>query len=79
MLDEQRQGHGPSPLLDAALSENELIEQQHEGDDLVDQNVHSHEFSTDQAYLLYASHSLSMWNSRMYEYGVVRPPIDDAL
>ena len=79
MLDEQRQGHGLSPLLDSALSADETGEQHHDGNGLNDRNAHSHEFTTRQAYLLYASHSLSMWNSRMYEYGVVRPPIDDAL
>ena len=30
------------------------------------------EFTGRQAYRLYVSHSLSMWNSRMYEFGVVR-------
>ena len=32
------------------------------------------ELTNRQAYCLYVSHSLSMWNSRMYEYSVVRLP-----
>ena len=30
------------------------------------------ELTSRQAYCLYVSHSLSMWNSRMYEFSVVR-------
>ena len=31
-----------------------------------------HDMTSRQAYCLYVSHSLSMWNSRMYEFSVVR-------
>ena len=32
------------------------------------------ELTSRQPYCLYVSHSLSMWNSRMYEYRIVRLP-----
>lgn len=40
----------------------------------VENNVdddHFDEVTTGQAYCLYLSHFLSMWNSRMYEFGAV--------
>ena len=39
-----------------------------EGDDVVLFDV----LTKRQAYCLFMSHTLSMWNSRMYEFGVVR-------
>ena len=40
--------------------------QEEEGDDA--------SLTTRQAYCLFISHFLSMWNSRMYEFAVVREP-----
>ena len=37
-----------------------------------DHNVRSDSLTKRQAYCLFLSHILSMWNSRMYEFGVVR-------
>lgn len=73
MRDEQTQGHDYSPLPDSTLSANEVDEQEHDDDQLSNRNTPHNEFTERQAYFLYTSHSLSMWNSRMYEYGVVRP------
>ncbi|KAL8825515.1 MAG: hypothetical protein Q9191_004372 [Dirinaria sp. TL-2023a] len=72
MLDEHRQGHDYSPFPDSTLSRNEVDEPEHDDDGLSDENTHDDEFTKRQAYFLYISHSLSMWNSRMYEYGVVK-------
>lgn len=36
------------------------------------QDAYSDNVTSGQAYCLYVSHSLSMWNSRMYEFAVVR-------
>ncbi len=46
--------------------------------------VKSHDARVDdvtsrQAYCLYVSHALSMWNSRMYEFAMVRFPFTDTL
>ena len=35
--------------------------------------AHSDELTRKQAWCLYLSHFLSMWNSRMYEFAAVRP------
>ena len=39
-----------------------------------DQDASAHDdLTSHQAYYLYVSHFLSMWDSRMYEFAVVRP------
>ena len=35
-------------------------------------HAHSDELTKRQAYYLFMSHTLCMWNSRMFEFGVVR-------
>lgn len=42
-------------------------------EDVVNDSQHAQvdELDSTQAYCLYVSHLLSMWNSRMYEFGVV--------
>lgn len=67
MLD-NAQSANLSPINSAVVPVNEI-------DDSIDDDGHDtpfDDFTGRQAYRLYVSHSLSMWNSRMYEFSVVR-------
>lgn len=45
-------------------------QESHDGEEAHD--AYSNSLTKRQAYCLFISHILSMWNSRMYEFGVVR-------
>lgn len=74
MLDNASQELSSPPFVCSPSSSNEAEEQQrrrHESDDQDVRDVNTDVLTKYQACCLYASHSLSMWDSRMYEFAVV--------
>lgn len=75
MLGNTRRQHSPPPGVYSSLSTTEVEEpwrrRQRESQDRDAREVNSDVLTKTQAYCLYASHTLSMWDSRMYEFAVV--------
>ena len=71
-MPDNTQGTTTSPFNSSSMSVEEEEDDDGGGSDIGSSHAaHADDVTSGQAYCLYVSHSLSMWNSRMYEFAVV--------